>query len=45
VDTGSNPGAIGIDYMANNKGVRDVTIRGQGSVGLSPCQERGPDRA
>lgn len=36
VDTGSNPGAIGIDYMANNKGViRDVTIRGQGSVGLS----------
>jgi len=33
VDTGSNPGAIGIDYMANNKGViRDVTIRGQGSA-------------
>jgi len=44
VDTGSsNPGAIGIDYMANNKGaIRDVTIRGQGSVGL--CQERGQDR-
>lgn len=36
VDTGSNPGAIGIDYIANNTGViRDVTIRGQGSVGLS----------
>ena len=36
VDTGSNPGAIGIDYITNNKGaIRDVTIRGQGSVGLS----------
>jgi hypothetical protein len=37
VDTGSsNPGAIGINYIANNKGaIRDVTIRGQGSVGLS----------
>jgi hypothetical protein len=37
VDTGSgNPGAIGIDYMANNEGtIRDVTIRGQGRVGLS----------
>ena len=36
VDTGSNAGAIGIDYMANNKGaIRDVTIRGQGSVGLN----------
>ena len=36
VDTGINPGAIGIDYMANNKGaIRDVTIRGQGSIGLS----------
>lgn len=37
VDTGSdNQGAIGIDYLANNHGaVRDVTIRGQGAVGLS----------
>lgn len=37
VDTGSgNQGAIGIDYLANNYGaVRDVTIRGQGAVGLS----------
>ena len=36
VDTGINPGAIGIDYMANNKGtIRDVTIRGQGITGLN----------
>lgn len=37
MDTGSgNQGAIGIDYLANNHGaVRDVTIRGQGAVGLS----------
>ncbi len=36
VDTGKNPGAIGIDYMANNKGaIRNVTIRGQGRVGLN----------
>lgn len=37
VDTGNgNPGAIGIDYMANNNGtIRDVTIRGQGRFGLS----------
>ena len=36
VDTGSNPGVIGIDYITNNKGaIRDVTIRGQGSIGLS----------
>lgn len=36
VDTGKNPGAIGIDYIANNKGaIRDVIIRGQGSVGLN----------
>ena len=36
VDTGSNPGVIGIDYMANNKGaIRDVIIRGQGNIGLN----------
>jgi hypothetical protein len=40
VDTGrGNPGAIGIDYMANNKGaIRDVVIRsgdGAGVAGLS----------
>jgi hypothetical protein len=39
VDTGSgNPGAVGIDYLANNQGViRDVTIRsgdGEGYCGL-----------
>ena len=37
VDTGSNNrGVIGVDYLSNNHGaVRDVTIRGQGFVGLS----------
>ena len=37
VDTGSNnQGAIAIDYLANNHGaIRDVTIRGQGAIGLN----------
>ena len=46
VDTGSgNPGAVGIDYMANNLGaIRDVVIRsgdGGGVTGLS-MQRYGP---
>lgn len=37
VDTGAgNPGAIGIDYLANNLGaVRNVTVRGDGMAGIS----------
>ena len=40
VDTGNgNPGAVGIDYVASNRGtIEDVTIRsgdGQGAVGLA----------
>jgi Pectate lyase superfamily protein len=37
VDTGiGNAGAIGIDYIANNKGaIRNVMIRGQGKYGLN----------
>lgn len=40
IDTGKgNPGAIGVDYLASNRGaMRDVTIRsgdGQGQVGLA----------
>ncbi len=37
VDTGiGNPGAVGIDYIANNKGaIRNVMIRGQGKYGLN----------
>ena len=37
VDTGiGNAGAVGIDYIANNKGViRNVMIRGQGKYGLN----------
>jgi hypothetical protein len=37
VDTGlGNPGAIGIDYIANNKGaIRNVIIKGQGKYGLN----------
>jgi hypothetical protein len=42
VDTGTNPGAMGIDFLASNRGaVRDVLIRGQGVVGLS-MQRRWP---
>lgn len=42
IDTGDNPGAIGIDYLANNIGaIRDVNIRGHGAVGLS-MQRYGP---
>ncbi|WP_009632914.1 glycosyl hydrolase family 28-related protein [Synechocystis sp. PCC 7509] len=41
VDTGiGNLGAIGIDYIANNKGaIRDVIIRGQGKYGLNLSRE------
>lgn len=37
VDTGiGNSGAVGIDYIANNKGsIRNVMIRGQGKYGLN----------
>ena len=36
VDAGNNAGAIGIDFAASNWGaVRDVAVRGQGTVGLS----------
>lgn len=35
LDTGNNPGAIGIKYYSNNTGVmRDVLIRGNGAIGL-----------
>ncbi|MBW4446570.1 MAG: glycoside hydrolase family 55 protein [Spirirestis rafaelensis WJT71-NPBG6] len=35
IDTGNNRGAIALDYLANNIGaVRNVTLRGQGLVGL-----------
>ncbi|GAB1545544.1 hypothetical protein NUACC21_82200 [Scytonema sp. NUACC21] len=35
IDTGKNPGAIALDYLANNTGaVRNVRLRGQGLVGL-----------
>jgi len=35
IDTGNNSGAIALDYLANNIGaVRNVTLRGQGTVGL-----------
>ena len=35
IDTGNNPGAIALEYLANNTGaVRNVTLRGQGTVGL-----------
>ncbi len=41
VDTGvGNFGAIGIDYIANNKGaIRNVIIRGHGKYGLSLSRE------
>jgi hypothetical protein len=37
VDVGKgNPGAIGIDYLANNIGaIRDVTVEGDGAIGIS----------
>jgi len=35
IDTGRNPGAVGIKYYSNNTGVmRDVLIRGNGACGL-----------
>ncbi len=35
IHTGNNRGAIALDYLANNTGaVRNVTLRGQGLVGL-----------
>ncbi|WP_414584581.1 glycosyl hydrolase family 28-related protein [Scytonema sp. PCC 10023] len=35
IDTGNNPGAIALDYLGNNTGaVRNVTLRGEGLVGL-----------
>lgn len=41
VDTGTgNLGAIGIDYLANNKGsLRNVTIKGSGKCGLDMSRE------
>ncbi len=41
VDTGvGNFGAVGIDYIANNKGaIRNVTIRAQGKYGLNLSRE------
>lgn len=44
VNTGSgNPGAVGIDYISNNRGaIKDVTIKsedGQGKIGLSMIRE------
>lgn len=42
IDVGNNPGAIGIDYLANNIGaIRNVRITGNGLVGLS-MQRYGP---
>lgn len=50
VDTGKNPGAIGVRYFSNNSGVLDnVHIRGNGTIGLDlgwveqngPCLIRG----
>jgi Pectate lyase superfamily protein len=36
VDVGHNPGAIGIDYLANNQGaLRAVTVEGSGCIGIS----------
>ncbi len=35
IDTGNNSGAIALDYLSNNTGaVRNVTLRGQGPIGL-----------
>ncbi|GAB1545545.1 hypothetical protein NUACC21_82210 [Scytonema sp. NUACC21] len=35
IDTGNNPGAIALDYLANNYGaVRNVTLRGKGVAGI-----------
>jgi hypothetical protein len=45
IDTGTNAGAIGAQFMANNQGtVRDVTIRGNGPIGLDLgyTDENGP---
>ncbi len=45
IDTGTNAGAIGAQFMANNEGtVRDVTIRGNGPIGLDLgyTDENGP---
>lgn len=35
IDTGNNPGAVGIKFYSNNTGLmQDVLIRGQGAVGI-----------
>lgn len=35
IDTGNNPGAVGIKYYSNNTGLmRDVVVRGNGAVGI-----------
>lgn len=35
IDTGDNPGAVGIKFYSNNTGIlKDVLIRGNGAVGL-----------
>jgi len=45
IDTGNNPGAVGIKFYSNNTGeMREVTIRGRGAVGLDLgfCDQNGP---
>jgi hypothetical protein len=45
IDTGNNPGAVGIKFYSNNTGeMRDVMIRGNGAVGLDLgfCDQNGP---
>lgn len=45
VDTGDNPGAIGIKFYSNNTGeIREVLIKGNGEVGLDMgfCDQNGP---
>lgn len=45
VDTGNNPGAIGIDYLASNTGaIRNVNVRGQGVAGVALIRQlQGPE--
>ena len=45
IDTGNNPGAVGIKFYSNNTGeMRDVLIKGNGAVGLDLgfCDQNGP---
>jgi hypothetical protein len=45
IDTGNNPGAVGIKFYSNNTGeMRDVRIEGHGAVGLDLgfCDQNGP---